>query len=185
MYQYEEKKKPSVLKLIFNVLFFIAFAMFSIITISTGDPLWFSTAFNEQPNEIMVYCYGENVTITPNNPHYNELTSLFNENFSGYKNWDSLSLSEDTWEYYQNSEDMVVLIFSYPETVRVHSTYKYFSGVDTLILPIDGRHSQTNAVFGMTNEVPASGAMHIPDKTPVSNYVGQSGLCPTATASSN
>ena len=111
MYAYEEKKQPSILKLILTVAIFIAVAMYGIISLSTGDPLWFYTTFDAQPATITVYCYGQETVLTPGSQDFDQLTAIFNENFSGYKNWDSLSMSEDTWSYYQTSDAMMLIVY--------------------------------------------------------------------------
>ena len=105
------------------------------------------------------------------------VTEVFNTTLSGYKNWDSLNLSEETWKDYQTHAKMMTLVLSYGEPVRVHSIYKYYSTVDTLVVPLDARHDTTNAVFGLNNGVPASGALHVEEITSLRDYVREQGLC--------
>ena len=70
-------------------------------------------------------------------------------------------MSEETSVDYQTNPQMIVVEYFYPEPVRVHSTYRFYSHVDNLIIPIVGCHSQTNAVFGQADGVPTAGAFHI------------------------
>jgi hypothetical protein len=171
------KEQPSIKSLLGTAGVFVVIIAFGMISLSTGDLLWFWPFFNELPEQITVQCYGESVVLEPNTNHFNEMTDVFNNTFSGTKNWDSLSLSDDTWQAYLQDEKMMVLILSYEEPVRVHSFYKYFSGVDTLIVPLDGRHARTNAVFGMTKELPAGGSLHVDNTTSISDYIFAQGLC--------
>jgi hypothetical protein len=158
----------------FIILVAIVYLM---MTLNTTDPLWFWTAFEETPSTVKLYCYGDVKTLAPDSQEFSELTAVFNENFSGYKNWDSLTLSEESWADYQVNDQFATLVLEYPAPVRVHSIYKYFSNVDRLIVPLDGRHSQSLAVFGMNGDVPGSGAMHIRTLTPLIDYVSDSGIC--------
>ncbi len=104
---------------------------------------------------------------------------------SGRKRWDSLTMSEATYQEYQTNPQMIVLEFFYPEPVRVHSTYKFYSNVDNLVIPIEGRHSQTNAVFGQANGIPTAGALHIDSTEQFKTYMTNMDLCPVNAANSN
>lgn len=177
MYSYEEKKQPSIINLVLIVITIMFIMGFSVLALMTGDPLWFVSEFNLQPNAIEVLCYGEGVTINPSSPQFASLSAMFNENFSQTKNWDSLTMSDETWAEYQTGNATMTLVLSYPETFRVHSTYKYFSNIDTLIIPLDGRHSGSNAVFGLAGDLPSSGAFHIPETDNLNQFITTNGIC--------
>jgi len=177
MYEQAQKQQPSVWSLVRTTFFIVVVIVYLMMTLNTSDPLWFWTAFDETPTSIKLYCYGEEKALAPGSQEFTELTSIFNENFSGYKNWDSLTMSEESWADYQVNDQFATLVMAYPQPVRVHSIYKYFSNVHRLIVPLDGRHSQSLAVFGMNGEVPGSGAMHIRTLTPLINYMNTSGVC--------
>ncbi len=185
MYPYEQNNQPSLKNLAVMAVVFVSIAFFGILSLSTGDVLWFWPMFNEQPGSITVFCYGETVTLQPGQSQFSELTGAFNQSLSGYKNWDSLSLSDETWADYQSHEEMLVLVFHYAQPVRVHSLYKYFSSVDTLIVPLVGRHAQTNAVFGMADGLPGSGSLHMRDTRPLAQYLADQGICGSPLTTSN
>jgi hypothetical protein len=172
-----QKKQPSVIGLIATTVGIILIAFFGMLTLSTGDALWFWPVFTETPDEITVQCYGKTVNLTSSDTHFAEITTLFNQNLSGYKNWDSLSISDETYAAYQGDANMMVLFITYPQAVRVHSLYKYFSNVDTLVVPLDGRHAHTNAVFGLNSGLATAGSLHIATTAPLSHYLNTSGLC--------
>jgi len=75
--------------------------------------------------------------------------------------------------------------FFYPESVRVHTSYKFYSYVDNLVVPIVGRHSQTNAVFGQANGVPTGGSLHIESTDEFQTYMNNMELCPVDIVSGN
>jgi hypothetical protein len=165
------------LKLAGFAILVIAPIIYFVIALNTGDLLWISPVFDAQPSAIYIHCFGSDLSLKPGSPEFTGLTNLVNEALSGRKRWDSLSLSEQTYQEYQDHPDMLVLEFLYPEPMRVHSPYKYFSNVDTVIIPLQGRHAQTNAVFGRWQTRPAAGSFHIESTVPLAEYLETQGLC--------
>ncbi|HEX9617178.1 MAG TPA: hypothetical protein VGA03_07150 [Anaerolineales bacterium] len=172
------RSDPSIKNLVFTVVTVLTIAVYSIISIATGDWFWFSQKFSETPHTVVVYCFGESVEFEPGSYHFKALTEIVNEQMSGRKRWDSLSLSEATYQEYQNSPRMKVIEFYYPEPVRVHNTSKFFSSVDTLIIPLEGRHAQTNAVFGQNDGVSSAGSLHIKSTERLDQYLQNQKICP-------
>lgn len=185
MQQVGERKQPSIINLVIIVVLSMVIVVYAIISFATGDWLWFSTSFRETPNAIVLHCYGESTNIDPGSFDFSKFKQIMNESMSGRKRWDSLTMSEETYQDYQTNDQMIVLEFFYPEPVRVHSTYKYYSYVDNLVVPIEGRHSQTNAVFGQANGVPTGGSLHIDSTEQFKTYLTNMDLCPDKAASSN
>lgn len=179
------RSEPSVLKLIIIVVVAIAVVIYAIISFSTGDFLWFSNSFRETPNAIVLHCYGETMDIDPGSFHFSKLKEIMNESMSGRKRWDPLTMSKETYIDFQTNQQMIVVEFFYPEPVRVHSTYKFYSTVDNLVIPIEGRHSQTNAVFGQNNGVPTGGSLHIESTEEFRTYMNNMELCPVEIVSGN
>lgn len=151
--------------------------VYLIIALNTGDLLWASPVFDAQPESITIHCFGRDTVLEPGSGHFTALTETVNKLLSGRKRWDSLSISDETYQDYQNHPDMMVLEFVYPEVMRVHSPYKFFSNVDRIIIPLVGRHAQTNAVFGRWLENPAAGSFHIQSTAPLVEYLASQELC--------
>ncbi len=185
MQQVGTRNQPSILSLIIIVLVVVAVVVYAIIAFATGDWLWFSTNFRETPNAIVLHCYGETTSIDPASFHFSKFKQFMNEGMSGRKRWDPLTMSEETYQDYQTNDQMVVIEFFYPEPVRVHSSYKFYSHVDNLVVPLEGRHSQTNAVFGQADGVPTGGSLHINSTDQFRTYLKNMDLCPADMASSN
>jgi hypothetical protein len=180
-----ERKQPSVINLLIIVVLVVAVVVYSIISFATGDWLWFSNAFRETPNAIVLHCYGETTNLDPASFHYSKLKEIMNESMSGRKRWDPLTMSEATYQDYQSNPQMIVVEFFYPEPVRVHSSYKFYSHVDNLVVPIEGRHAQTNAVFGQANGIPTGGSLHIDSTEQFKTYMTNMDLCPVKALNSN
>jgi hypothetical protein len=181
MYAYQKQnKQPSIIGLFANVAVILVILVYAMMSINTGDPLWFWPVFDHTPASVTLLCYGEEVTVDPSSAEFDKLTEIFNQSLSGYKNWDSLTMSELSWADYQSNDQFATLVMSYQDPVRVHSIYKYFSSVDTLVVPLDGRHAQTRAVFGMANDQPGAGSLHMETIEPLVHYVSTAGLCSIA-----
>ena len=174
---HEQHSQPSLGNLLGTVIIFMIVAAYGFISLNTEDALWFLTKFEETPEEIVVFCYGTEKVVEPGTKQFTDLTALVNAAISGRKNWDSLSMSDETYTYYQNDSAVLVLELRYPTTVRVHSLYKYFSHVGAFVIPLVGRHSQTNAVFGRTGEEFTAGSLHIQNISKMREYLSAEGIC--------
>ena len=174
------RSDPSIIKLVTTVVLVVVIIIYVIISLSTGDWLWWNPKFSETPHAMMVQCYGDTITIDPGSYHFGALTKIVDQDLSGRKRWDQLSLSEVTYHDYQTDASMMVLELSFGEPIRIHSNYKFFSNVDQLVIPLDGRHAQTNAIFGLNQGIPTAGSMHVESIASISSYLKNQGICPTS-----
>lgn len=175
---YDQPSQPSLSNLFGTVIIFMVITAYGFVSLNTEDALWFWPKFEETPQEIVVFCYGSEKVIEPGTVEFTELADLANASISGTKNWDSLSMSDETYTYYQTNSAMMVLELRYPSPVRIHSTYKYFSNVGALVIPLDGRHSKTHAVFGRTGEKFTAGSLHIKNISDMRDFLNNKGICP-------
>jgi hypothetical protein len=151
--------------------------IYLIIAINTGDLLWASPIFNYEPRSIVIQCFGEDVYPEAGSAAFMALTDLVNRSLSGRKRWDSLSLSDSTYQDYQSHPQMMVVELFYSEPIRIHSRFKFFSNVNRIIIPLVGRHAQLNSVFGRRNDFPAAGSFHVNDLAPLKAYLSENELC--------
>ena len=177
------RSEPSLKSLLIVVVTILVALVYAFVSFGTGDWLWFSQKFQETPNAIYVYCYGKTISIKPGDYNFTALENIANATLSGRKRWDPLSLSDATYEEYKTSPRMKVIEFDYPEPVRVHSDYKYFSNVDRLIIPLEGRHAETNAVFGQNNDVTVGGSLHIASTASFDQYLTNQKICTSSQGS--
>ena len=151
--------------------------IYGIIALNTGDLLWASPVFNFQPQTMVIHCFGENVYLESGSADFEQMTELVNQSMTGRKRWDSLSLSDATYEDYQSHPQMMVVELTYSNPIRVHSRYKFFSNVDRIIIPLVGRHAQSNAVFGRRLNFQIPGSFLVDDMKPVKDYLAENDLC--------
>jgi len=174
----KERPSPSILQgaIIAAVIFFVI--VFAIITMNTGDILWFWPIFDGESQRIVIHCYGKDVVVQPNDPSYDLVNSAVNDSLSGSKRWDSLSMSDATYDDYQISSVMMVLELGYNPPTRIHSFYKFFKNIDTIVIPLDGRHASTNTVFGRLRGNTLAGSMHVENIQNMITTLGEQELCP-------
>jgi hypothetical protein len=174
---YDQPPTPSLTKFAGLAILVLLPLIYGIIALNTGDLLWISPVFNARPQAVVIHCFGTDMPLEPGSKPFRELTEIFNRLLSGRKRWDSLSLSSATYQDYQTHPQMMALELFYAPAVRVHSPYKFFSKVDSIIIPLQGRHAQTNAIFGRYHNLPVAGSFHIGTTAPLVEYLAAQGLC--------
>jgi hypothetical protein len=186
IYSEKHKNPPSLLSIVWIGLVSIVIIAYSVISLNTGDWLWFWPKFDSRPNQITLHCYGKDVVIDPYSKGFSDITRLVNESLSGEKRWDPLSLSEVTYHEYQTHPKMMTLELHYPEEVRIHTNTIYFSKVSTLIIPLDGRHAKVGAIFGRSqNGDPAAGSLIVGNTPVIAKQLNAAGLCEAPDVSSS
>jgi hypothetical protein len=175
----DKSKSPSLINLAFTAAILITLMVYGIIALSTQDPLWFIPTFDEFPDEIDLYCYGTLTTLRPEDDHFTELVEVINRTLSTTKNFDQLTMSDETYAYYQTDPTVVVLEIHYSHKVRIHSFYAFFSNLDSVLIPLVGRHANVHAIFGRSNGFSTGGSLHYNAMPQVTEFVQSSGLCPS------
>ena len=61
--------------------------------------------------------------------------------------------------------------------VPTSSGFKFFKRLDTIIVPLDGRHASGNSVFGRLRGYPVAGSLHVETIEPILTTVEAQGLC--------
>jgi hypothetical protein len=167
----------SCLNALLTTVLGLAFLIYVSIAAFTKDLLWLWPIFSEQPNQIILRCYGKDIIVDTQSPEIATIVKLVNEQISGNKALGELSLSKETLEDYQASDWMMVLELHYPVPARIHSRTPFFTDFDTLIIPLDGRHADGNYVFSARGTVPGGGSFRLPTIQPIRDYIAQQGLC--------
>lgn len=170
-------RTASVLNFLLTIIAAILFLVYFSLTAYTKDALWFYPVFNAQPALATLRCYGTEVMLTQNSGHLQPIADLVNKQISGDKRWDELNLTNETYVDYQTNAGMMVLELYYDEPQRIHSQSLFFSGFDTLIIPLDGRHADTNILFNLVRGKPAGGSFHVESFAPVLEYIENNDLC--------
>jgi hypothetical protein len=172
-----KRNTPSMISFLLVTVLIVVVIYYLVVAMNTKDLLWFRSAFNGSPESITVHCFGQDIVLTPTDPHYTAINQFINEAMSGDKRWDSTSLSVATYEDYQSHPSMMVLEAKYAPPVRVHSNVKFFSRVDTLVIPLVGRHAQYNTVFGRLQNESNAGSFHLESTAMLTEYLASQRLC--------
>jgi len=168
---------PSLLKAGISGLVIIGLLLFVVVAMNTRDFLWFWPVFKEIPVEIVVHCYGTDVEIKPGEPAFEAVTSAVNTSLTGSKRWDETNMSDVTYLEYQTSPDVMVIELHYDPPATVHSQYAYFKTVNWLIVPLVGRFSNVNSIFGRTGNFTNSGSYHVESTEPIITALQDQGVC--------
>ena len=80
---YDQPSQPSLTNLFGTVIVFMIVVAYGFVSLNTEDVLWFWPKFEETPQEIVVFCYGNEKVIEPGSSQFTELTALANESISG------------------------------------------------------------------------------------------------------
>jgi hypothetical protein len=139
------------------------------------DPLWFYTSFGETPSRIRVYHRGQTVELQPGQPGFSQLTQAFNADFSRRRGWSTLGVSQDGLEEYKQRG--TALEMRYPRPVTIRSQYLY-GPHSALFLPLTGRHSDTNPVWGLDGDTLVPGAMHLDSTAAIRDALAALGYGP-------
>lgn len=152
-------------------------SIYGLVALSTEDLVWFWPKFDARPTAMVIHCYGRDVVVDRETAAFDQIAALVNQGLSGPKRWDPLSLSEATYQDYLTSSKMMTLELFYTPPVRVHSQYKFFSNVETLVIPLDGRHAQARVVFGRSGGSSGAGSLQFKTTKQIAAYLNQTGLC--------
>ncbi|RME47442.1 MAG: hypothetical protein D6791_05795 [Chloroflexi bacterium] len=177
MVSQQEYTPPSIVQLLGVIALILVVSVYGLISLNTGDLLWFWPKFDAEPAGMMIHCYGRDVKLEPGTVPFSDITALVNQGLSGAKRWDPLSLSDTTYDEYQHSPRMMTLEVFYEPPVRIHSQYKFFSDVDTLVVPLDGRHARYRVVFGRARGITGPGSFPMETAPLIAEYLNKEGLC--------
>ncbi len=115
-------------------------------TLANSDPLWFLPFFNETPQSIVVYRDGCRVTMTPEQPGFDDLTLALNEALSQIEGYDpTYGLELDSLREYREKQRALEVTFA--KRIKIHVAYR-FGDPDTLFIPLTGPFGETRSVFG-------------------------------------
>lgn len=170
-------KTASVLNFILTIFLSIMMCIYLSLAAYTKDALWFYPVFEAQPAFGIVRCYGDEVVLQDGSEQLAAITVMVNEQISGDKRWDELNLTDETFNYYQTSGQMVILELHYDQPQRIHSFSPFFSNFDTLLIPLDGRHAEKNIIFSLVKGKPSGGSFHLETFAPVLSYIESKDLC--------
>ncbi len=140
------RNQPKIWDALLVIGFFVLVLIYLIITMSTNDPAWFLSSFKGEPARIVIYHQGTQTEITPESADYATLNALLNQSLSRISGYDEgLGLSPESLQDYRTRETVIEVF--YPRSVLIHSRFN-FGRPDSLLIPLSGRHSEQNPVFG-------------------------------------
>jgi hypothetical protein len=171
------RRGPSVGSFFFTLIVGIGAIVYISFSVYARDHLWFWPTFEEIPSRILVRCYGEDVNLQPGSVEFREITRLVNEQLSGDKQWQDITISNQTFSDFQTDPMMVILELGYTKPVDVHTGTAMFIDINTLITPLVGRFANENIFLGAKGPNFTGGRVHVQDTQPIKDYISQSTIC--------
>jgi hypothetical protein len=170
-------KKVSLLNFLFTIVLVIGGFLYLMVAAYSRDLSWFWPKFSSMPSQVLIRCYGSELNLQGNSPEVEAIARLVNGQISGDKRFDPLNLTAPTYAYYQSDPDVVTLELVYAEPIRIHLPNMYFTNITSLLIPLDGRYADSSIVFGLINDIPAGGSLHVTTNQPIRDYLADTGLC--------
>jgi len=158
-------RRTKILEPLIILILFIAAAFWVINTLNTGNPLWFLPFQPEYtPSRVIIHHYGESIELTEGMDGFLEIAAGLNDALSAFQNTSlvSIGLGDESLRDYYESE-FAVEVF-YPRNIEFNLPIR-LRGVNVLLIPIDGRHSERNYVFIGNNREYQAGALQIRDRS--------------------
>jgi hypothetical protein len=171
------QRGPSLISFIAMVILGLAIFAYVMASISARDALWFWPIFDHTPATIVVRCFGEEITVPYESEQFLEITRLFNEQLSGNKFWQDVTISDQTFDDYRDNPTFVILVFYYAAPVTVHTGTAMFNNVDTLLTPLVGRFASDNVILGAFQQNFTGGRVRVENTQALKDYISQNGLC--------
>jgi hypothetical protein len=119
-----------------------------LLLVVTGDPLWFRTDFDAQPQRLVVQNRGVRIDIPQTDPRFAPLVDAFNRSIEqGYFDA-SLGFGDPTWQL--SEETGLIVETQYDTPVRLHGR---FVPTRRLRILISGERIHTTELLFRSNEV--------------------------------
>ena len=170
-------KHASLLSFLLTIVLVMAGSVYLLKTAYSSDPLWFWPNFEEMPVQVVIQCHGRTNILEGTAPEAKNISALVNQQISGKKRFDPLSLTDATYTYYQTDPGVVTLELFYAGPVRIHMASMHFTNITSLLIPLEGRYADTATVFGLIDRRPSGGSIHMDSNQPIIEYLSGLGLC--------
>jgi hypothetical protein len=131
----------------FALILFLTIAALVYFTpvVQTGNLLWFLPVFNDKAEQIVVYRRGEQFTLTPNDPDYDELTAVANRLISKIKAVHATFGISDSGLEELRTEGVAVELY-YAEPLKLpHSAN--LGGPNQLLIPLSSYYVENPVVI--------------------------------------
>lgn len=143
--QTKKKDRTNTIQLMLLLVVVIATGYYTMVSLTSRDPLWLLKGFQDHPSRIVVYHAGQRTELSPGQAGFDELadavqTSL-SQNFARLSN---LGFSEKTLQeaYTQH----VTLEVFWERPVELH-TWFHTGRVTQMLFPVAGRHAELSVVL--------------------------------------
>jgi hypothetical protein len=140
-----EKLSTNPLRMLVAVVVILVAVYYGTTVISSGDPLWFTTGFAEQPARAIVHHDGQHSELRAGQPGFAELAQAVEESLNaGVAYASGLGYSAGSLDDAYNMFVSLEVFFDHP--VKLHATFNTGSATQ-MLFPLTGRHSDQPLVL--------------------------------------
>jgi hypothetical protein len=169
-------KRTSLKEPILIFIVIVVILIWGLNTFNTGNPLWFLPIQPQyRPARIIVHHYGQATELRPDDEGFDALAEGLNATLSDFQSRDlvSIGIGEQTLaDYYA---DEFVLEAFYGQNVEFNLPIR-LTGINTLLFPIDARHSERNYVFIGNNREYRAGALQVVSREALEAALAETGF---------
>jgi hypothetical protein len=171
----QSASKPKVWQPLLIFVVFIVGGWWLLNTFTTRNPNWFRrTQPVYTPERLDIYADGTVTEVGPGDIGFDRLVEALNATLSRFTNYDKVDvgLSDETLGDYE--ERGVVVVAHYGEDLQFNLPVR-FVNVNTLLIPIVGRHSNARYVFLGTDSAYQAGALQVENREPLDRALQELG----------
>ena len=163
------ENRPKVLDALIVFTLFALAAVYLVVTLSTGDPIWAWPRFQGEPNRFVVHSAGRHIEIARGSDGFQAINDALNSAISKIETYHgSLGVSEASVADYRGKYDALEVF--YDEPITIHTRFA-FGKPNSLLIPFSGRHSQYNPVFGGRDGAYRPGVLGLKDLGPLAEQL--------------
>ena len=160
-----KKIQTNAITLVIAMFLFVVVAYYGMVALTSRDPLWFLSRFEDQPARIVVYHEGVRTDLQPGDAGFDPLAGAVQESLAaGFRGLSKTGLSEKSLQ--DAYQQFVTLEVFYARPVELH-TFFYTGRVTQMLFPITGRHSEAEIVVLGEDGVYRGGAPVLNDIAPI------------------
>jgi hypothetical protein len=145
-----DKLRTNPLRMLLTVGVILVVVYYGTLLISSGDPLWFTTGFSEQPVRAIIYHDGQRTELASGQPGFADLAQAVQQSLNtGVAYASGIGFSPGSLDDAYNMFVTLEVFFDHP--VKLHATFNTGRATQ-MMFPLTGRHSdQPLVVLGINS----------------------------------
>jgi hypothetical protein len=134
--------------------------VWGVTALTNGDPFWFAKRFDAKAEELVIYWEGQQMTLTPNDPDYDDIMAAFAKAIAKPVAFEyEVGFSEENINLYK--EQYKLLEVKFKDVVQLHTRYP-FNDANTYLVPLNMTHARYRRIYSFPGLLPyTSGPVNV------------------------